>query len=464
MTVELGALNARRPTGAPGPAGDEGHGGEAQVRLLPWAVFLAVHGPLAIAMRQSPRLATAHALGTLLLGTWWACNSRLELVAYVGAYIGAAEVLWRMCRCELPWEFGKYATCLVFIIATVRSRPAGLPVLPILYFALQLPSIGLVVGNPDLHQLRSDLSFYLSGPFSLMVIALFYGRLVATRDEIARHFLVFLGPACGIASVALFRIATSTSLRMIGGSNSATSGGFGPNQVSAVLGLGSMLALLCTMTVGRNLVLKVFLVGLSLALAGQSMLTFSRTGLYCACGSLLVASVFSGRDLRAALRLVAVLGVTAMAFYFAVFPLLSNFTNGGIAKRFADTNSTGRDQLMLADLELWRTNPIFGVGPGASLEAHVLLHGEALASHSELTRLLAEHGVFGLVALVSLLVTACGNCLRAPVGLPRIVIISLAAWGLLYMFSNGMRIVTPSFVLGLSFCTMIPGAGGRGDD
>jgi O-antigen ligase len=192
------------------------------------------------------------------------------------------------------------------------------------------------------------------------------------------------------------------------------------------------------------------------------MLTFSRTGLYCACGSLLAASVFSGRDLRAALRLVTVLGVTTSAFYFAVFPLLSDFTKGGIAKRFADTDTTGRDQLMLADLELWRANPVLGVGPGASQEVHVLHHGAALASHSELTRLLAEHGVFGLGALLLLLGMACGNCLRAPAGLPRAVTISLTAWGMFYISSNGMRLVTPSFVLGLSFCTMIPDARTRG--
>jgi O-antigen ligase len=451
-----------QPTGALSPGTGVGRDDHTRLSLLPWTLFLVVHGPIAIAIRQSPMLATAHALGTLLVGIWWASTSRIESVAYVGAYVAAAEVLWRMSRFQLPWEFGKYATCIIFVASIVRSRSARLPILPLAYFALQLPSIGLVISNPDLHYLRSNLSFYLSGPLSLTVIALFYARLGLSRAEVTRLFLTFLGPVTGIASVALFRIATSASLHLAGGSNVVTSGGFGPNQVSAVLGLGSLMAVLCAMTAGRNLLLKGFMLGLSLVLAGQSVLTFSRTGLYCACGSLLAASFCAVRDPRIALRMAAVLGVTASVFYFAVFPFLVDYTKGGIAKRFADTGTTGRDQLMVADLELWAANPIFGVGPGASEDVHVLHHGMAVASHSELTRLLAEHGVFGLIALMLLLGMGCRNCMRAPAGLSRSIAVSLTTWSLLYVFSNGMRLVMPSFVFGLSFCKFIQNWDGRG--
>jgi hypothetical protein len=455
MTPEATTTQALQTTRAlcPGAGGDRD--GHARLNLLTWTLFLAVHCPIAIAMRQNPGLATAHALGTLLLWIWWAAMNRIEAVAYLGAYAAAAEVLWRMCRCALPWEFGKYATSLILVVSLVRSHSTRIPMLPLVYFALQLPSIGLVVSNPDTHQLRSDLSFYLSGPLSLMVIALFYARIGMSRDDTTRLFLTFLGPIVGIASVALFGIATSSSLRFTGDSNFATSGGFGPNQVSTMLGLGSLVAVLCAMTAGRNLLLKGFMFVLSLVLAGQSAFTFSRTGLYCACGSLLAASICAVRDPKVALRLAAGLGITASVFYFAVFPFLVDYTKGGIAKRFADTGTTGRTKFMLADLELWAENPILGVGPGASRQAHVLHNGMVIASHSELTRLLAEHGVFGLAALLLLLGMGCRNCVRAPAGLGRSIAVSVTAWSLLYAFSNGMRLVVPSFVFGLSFCTML---------
>jgi hypothetical protein len=455
MTGEPTTAAAPLPRSAP----DSGIGGERdsdfRLNLLPWTGYLAVHAVLGIAMRQSPMLATAHALGTLLLGLWWASSGRVGSVAYMGAYIAAAEVLWRMCKCQLPWEYGKYASCIVFAVSIVRSNSARLPILPLVYFILHMPSIGLVIANPDLHSLRSELSFYLSGPLSLTVIALFFSRLVISRGDMVRISLTFLGPVTGIASIALFRIATSTYLQLSGGSNVALSGGFGPNQVSAVLGLSSMMAILCAITAGRNTPLKGLMLGLALVLGGQSVLTFSRTGLYCACGSLLVASISAIRDPRMAFRLMMVMAVTASIFYFAVFSFLVDYTKGGIAKRFADTGTTGRGELMSADLELWAANPILGVGPGGSQEVHVLHHGVTLASHSELTRLLAEHGVFGLAALLLLLGMGYRNCVRAPLGPGRIIVVSLTTWGLLFMFSNGVRIVAPAFAFGLAFATLI---------
>jgi hypothetical protein len=446
-------------TQRPDPAGDAGDA--SRIRLVPLAIFLAIHGPLAVAMRQNSLLATAHALGTLLVGTLWALQNRVDRVAYVTAYIASAEVLWRMCRCPLPWEFGKYATCLVCLIGLLRSGSGRTAVAPLVYFGLQLPSIALVVGNSDLHQLRSDLSFYLSGPLSLTLTAVFFARLGMSLVEFTKLVLAFLGPTVGIASVAVFRISTAAFLRLSGGSNVSTSGGFGPNQVSAVLGLGSLLAVLAVMSLRRELVLRGLLLCLALLLAGQSALTFSRTGLYCACGSLLIAVLCGIQDPRLALRMTVGLGVTALVFYFGVFPFLVDFTKGGITKRFADTGTTGREELMKIDLDLWYHNPILGVGPGVSASSHVLHRGVALASHSELTRLLAEHGIFGLAALLLLLGMGCWNCVRAQTGLCRSIAVSLVAWALLYMFSNGVRIVTPCFLYGLSFGTLTFGTGKR---
>src|SRR5262245_60410610 len=93
----------RPPAASPRPwRGREHWGG--------WVLVVIVHAPLAILMKGSPRLATIHALGALALGLWWAGpGRRFDRVAYVGAYITGAEVLWRMCDAYVVWEFGKYA-------------------------------------------------------------------------------------------------------------------------------------------------------------------------------------------------------------------------------------------------------------------------------------------------------------------------------------------------------------------
>ena len=65
---------------------------------------------------------------------------------------------------------------------------------------------------------------------------------------------------------------------------------------------------------------------------------------------------------------------------------------------------SGRAKIMALDLEIFRDYPLMGVGPGA---AHHLRwrygYGQTVAAHSEFTRMLAEHGLFGAISLLSIL-------------------------------------------------------------
>jgi hypothetical protein len=73
------------------------------------------------------------------------------------------------------------------------------------------------------------------------------------------------------------------------------------------------------------------------------------------------------------------------------------------------------------------------------------------AAHCELTRSLAEHGVFGLVAITYLVISVARQVLRIHSSQIKLVVSSLAAFGILFMASNAMRIVLCSFVLGITF-------------
>ncbi|HEX3000674.1 MAG TPA: hypothetical protein VHR86_10640, partial [Armatimonadota bacterium] len=134
-------------------------------RLL---LFLCAHAPLAVLMHLSSGVVTMHAGITLAVGFWWAFTERrLERIALAGAYITGAEVLWRMTGAHIPWEAGKYAVAAIFLIAILRFR-GRTSSLPLLYFALLLPSVPLTLMNPDLslEEARQQLSFNLSGPFA----------------------------------------------------------------------------------------------------------------------------------------------------------------------------------------------------------------------------------------------------------------------------------------------------------
>jgi hypothetical protein len=113
-----------------------------------------------------------------------------------------------------------------------------------------------------------------------------------------RIFLALICPIVSIASIALFGILANTALSFNNSSNFATSGGYGPNQVSAILGLGALAAFLWIFDKSVSRWLKITLLTTALFLITQSALTFSRGGLYAAGASAILASLYLIRDRR----------------------------------------------------------------------------------------------------------------------------------------------------------------------
>ncbi|MCK9246550.1 MAG: hypothetical protein M0P11_06305, partial [Anaerolineaceae bacterium] len=71
--------------------------------------MLLLHVGLAFLFRNFRIAATIHALLVLLLGLWTAltADNLVKVVPYA-AYITGAELLWRMTRAGVFWEYGKY--------------------------------------------------------------------------------------------------------------------------------------------------------------------------------------------------------------------------------------------------------------------------------------------------------------------------------------------------------------------
>ena len=100
---------AGHPRGVPPPGLMPGRA-ERPVAEWKLIVFLLAHAPAAVVMKLMPVLGTAHALGTLLVGlALCLAGRRFDRVAAWGAYVAGAEVIWRMTRADVFWEYGKYA-------------------------------------------------------------------------------------------------------------------------------------------------------------------------------------------------------------------------------------------------------------------------------------------------------------------------------------------------------------------
>jgi len=414
------------------------------------ALFLA-HIPLALLMLNYPFIAIFHALFTLAVGIITASSTRrLERTVYVAAYITGAEVLWRMTQQWLFWEYGKYAVTAVFFVSILRMLRRKEQLLPFLYFLLLIPSTALILGH-NLDALRQDISFNLSGPFSLMISCLFFSRVNLTKENIRRTLIALVMPITGIAAIVIYKILTAQVILFQSSSMMETSGGFGPNQVSAILGLAALSIYLIYLLCGKfNLRQRVLMIAGIIYFASQSALTFSRTGVAIASASALLAFLFLIRNTQTRLKIILTVAIFAFIANYYIFPRLQLFTGGAILMRFTDTSSTGRADIFKADLEIWKNHLIFGVGPGQARFHRSKYYKKKAAAHTEFSRLVAEHGVYGFVAFL-LLLTMGFNYLRNANSLKsKGLIASLTGWSYLFLLGSAMRLVAPSFLFGLA--------------
>jgi O-antigen ligase len=413
--------------------------------------FLGLHAPMGLALRALEEVPRFHGLGVLALGVWWATLGRRPAWAIAAAsYIGGAEVLWRMTGTGLYWEFGKYSASLILILVFLRlpsHRTTSWTALA--YLALLVPSVAITAQQLNLSLARDAISFNLSGPFSLAVAVLLFSSVQAAAVDLELAVFSLLAPTLGVLAICTYSTLTAGAIRFYAESNYVTSGGFGPNQVSAVLGLGALLSLLLSLQ-SRQAWRRVAFLGLTLWFLVQGVLTFSRGGVLNAViciGFLLIHLV---RQPRVRVMALAVLVLFVFLGAAVIFPRLNEYTGGALKERYSSTATGVRQTLIEEELALWRENPVLGVGPGMSKYYRASLLGMEVASHTEFTRMLSEHGTFGLLALLVLIGIAGAAYLRAPSALEKAWVSALSGWSFIEMSHSAMRIMAISILFGLA--------------
>ncbi len=418
-----------------------------------WIGFWAAHVPLGVLAFQIPSVGTIHSALTIAIGLYLAAfGKRIKYVAYAAGYIVGAEVLWRMTRSQLFWEGGKYAIGLFCIISLIRLRSVKTPKSAVLYFVLLLPSTLPLFIEMSFAAARQQISFNLSGPLTLMLCVWFFNHVRLNSDQLQRLFMVSAAPVISIAMLTLFNISTNEDLVFTGESNRDVTGGFGPNQVSAALGLGALLLIFCLLHEKKSKLLRLTMLSAILFFIVQAALTFSRGGLYNAFGAAALASVFLLNNKRARINLIIFGAVFILFAQFVLLPKLDTFTEGALEARFQNVDATGRGELLQADLNIWAENPILGVGPGQAQELREEL---TLVAHTEFSRLLSEHGIFGFAALISLLAAGFFAFKRARGAQSKAVVVAMVSWSFLFMLNAAMRTAAPSFIFGLAYATFL---------
>ncbi|REJ81850.1 MAG: O-antigen ligase domain-containing protein [Acidobacteria bacterium] len=415
-------------------------------------LLAALHAGLAILFRAQPVLGVPHALATFGYGVLVAIR-RPQAVLPVVAYLAGAELLWRMNQVPVSYESGKLFCIAILAVALVRGGRARTQSAVLLFGgALFLPAITATVANFGWTELaRSSVSFHLTGPVLLAVGAAALASLPPVVD-LNRVLAAFSIPVLGLGAFVLYSTATATEIRYTTESNFATSGGFGPNQVSLTLAFGAVALAILAVASARQVV-RWLLILAALFLLSLSVFTFSRTGLYCAVAGFVVLALHLIVGRYRGLRLIGALALMTLLGTLLVFPQLDRTSGGNLSQRFAEANPASRIDLMRTDWHTFLANPLLGVGVGVSP-----LHRDdpnlvGVTAHTEYSRALAEHGLLGLLAMTLLFGSWVQRQLTARSLWQRAVTGALGGAAFVALAASAVRLAIIPFFLILAFST-----------
>lgn len=372
------------------------------------------------------------------------------------SYVVGAEVFLRMTGGSLLYETSKYLVILFCLIGILGIRLKQ-PIPYIVYIFLLVPGI-LVAGFNMTEQttIRTAIAFNLSGPVCLGVVSIFCYKQKLAYQSMHKVLLAMALPLVTITTY-LFVYAPSIRDTVTGtGSNFAASGGFGPNQVATVLGLGMFIFSIRFFMLSPSLFLKIINGLLVSAISYRAIVTFSRGGVIVAL-IMIVAFVyfyFIKVNVKAKFR------ISRTVFLFLSIGLLiwlfsSIQTSGLIDKRYTNRDalgrekadiSTGRADLVSFEIDEFLKNPVLGVGVGKIKELRQKSEGIEAASHNEMSRILSEHGLFGMAAFIILLIAPLLFRIR---NRTNVFFYSLYLFWFLTINHSSMRIAAPAFVYGL---------------
>lgn len=424
------------------------------------ALAILVQVVASLAIGESSILGVAHAGGLLLVGMYAVLNRDLPLAICSMAYVTGSEVLWRQASVPIPYLAAPYMLTLLsaFAVIVVLRRLGKDGRLALLYVALMLPaSINTVrTMGPGA---REAIAFALSGPVALAAFVAFTSQIRVAPWLYRRILWTTLVSAVGPLTLAVSRLRAdylaSGGIEFNAQSNFAASGGFGPVQVSSMLSLGIISAVLLLISEPNRVARWVAGVA-GIAFMIQTLLTFSRGGSFSAVIAVAVLALARATDARARRRIAVIVAAVITLSFTVVFPWLEEFTGGAFEQRFSNASTT-RTELAANDTQIFLDNIVLGVGPGMTKYQRLGYDvcelrsddcRDEASSHTEFTRMLGEHGLPGIAALVALAILAWRAFRHAGAG--SALALTFLAWAIAQMVYANLRITAVPFAFGLA--------------
>ena len=431
-------------------------------------IIFVLHAVMGFVSIHSSMFCMIWGVAILFIGLYFILknnNANNEAALYAAYWVGM-EILLRMNKGSLTYESGKYGVIILLLAGIIaEDRPFRLPRQFLVFFLFLLPAL-TVIEFEDATRARKDVLFNLSGPLSLVASAIYFYKREFTRDHFNKLLLYFVMPIFAMAVVLFFKTPDLSEVTFTLNSNRKLSGGFGANQVSTVLGLGIFIVGLSLFSGYKITGYKILDIGLVALFGIRGLLTFSRGGIITAVGALFVAIfIFAIKANNPQLiKKLVVTGVFVGLAGLMVFNYTNELTGGFLKKRYANESSekgkkrdftTGRLKILMSELEAFEAYPILGAGVGMGKYFRIERGSKSMASHTEFSRLLAEHGLYGLLGLLILIFSPLVYFLETN-DLSKPLVAAFTILCFLTMTHGAMRLAMPGFLYGLIFIHLLP--------
>jgi O-antigen ligase len=374
------------------------------------------------------------------------------------AYLVGGEVLFKMSGGMVFHELPKYAVLVfLFVGLVVEKRRHHVSLSYLIYILLLLIGIAFV-DIPFDESIRKAIAFNLSGPILVGVSAIyFYRRPLAFSTLMDMLFYMAL-PIISMLALLYFRTPSLSEISFGGGANFETSGGYGPNQVATILGVGMFIVAVHLFFKRRIFSLFSVDIFLFTYLIYRGLITLSRGGVITAFLAIAAFTYYFILSKENKILNLAKYSGLLVLFGFALFVYTSNATGGMLENRYANKNAagntksditTGRATLFASEMAAFLDHPFFGIGVGGGKFYRMEELEIQAASHNEMSRLIAEHGLIGIVALFLLIMVPIRHLFKQPY-LARAFLASFLIFWFLTINHSAMRIAFPGFIYGLS--------------
>lgn len=422
--------------------------------------LVALHAFLGFVFFLFPVFSKVYGIAILVFGTYYITQSKNKNneALLMAAYAVSAEIMLRMTGGTFVNEYGKYLVMFFLFLGMLFSGFSRNALVYWLFLFFLVPSVVLSTVTLDITtDVKKAIVFNISGPVCLGFSAIYCYKRELSFQRLLGVITAFSLPLLCLVTYLYFYTPNIQDVVTGTQSNFETSGGFGPNQVATILGLGIFIFFVQLMLNSSNGILQIINGGLVLFFAYRGLITFSRGGIYTGVAMvlLLLTILYFQANFQTKPKIAGIIVLSFLAT-LAVWSYSSIKTNGLLDKRYANQDAAGREKksqlsgreiLIESELKMFYENPILGVGVGKNKELRKSQTGIDLATHNEITRMLAEHGTLGIVGLLILVITPL---YLFAVDRQNILALSFFVFWLLTINHAAMRLSAPAFIYALS--------------